>query len=167
METLSTYILQAYPNTLALFERLVPFILILVAVVVTVLVQWRHAGVQRNRLGVELFDKRYEFLQLVRNITSISLSNDARYFERIQKDYSKFVQYRLLFPNSIAKAVDRMLENCDELLISSRNVDAFGHEETPRQTAEDENDALKKQIRSQMEALQKRLEDFIRIDWKG
>jgi len=167
MENLATHILQAYPETLALLEKLIPLILILIAVIITVLIQWRQAGVQRNRLGVELFDKRYEFLQLVRNITTISLSNDARYYERIQKDYSKFVQYRLLFPDSIAKAVDRMLENCDELLISSRNVDAFGHEETPRQTAEDENETLKQQIRSQMEALQKRLEDFIRIDWKG
>jgi len=167
MESIASSLLQSYPATIQLLEKLVPVVLILIALVIVVMIQLRQARVQRNRLGVELFEKRYEFLQIIRNITSISLANDARYFERIQKEYSKFVQYRLLFPNSIAKAVDRLLANCDELLVSNRNVDAYGHEETPRKVEEAENSALKKRIRSQMDALQKRIEDFVRIDWRG
>ena len=167
MENFASSILVSYPNTFLLLEKLIPLLLIVAAFIITMMIQMRHARIQKNRLGVELFERRYEFLQIIRNITSISLANDARYFERIQKDYAKFVQYRLLFPNAIAKAVDRLLEACDELLVSNRNVDAYGHEETPRKVEEVENATLKKRIRQQLDALQKRIEDFIRIDWAG
>lgn len=148
---------------------LVPPILYIVAAVVALIVvlriQAEHRQVLRARLKLDLFEKRYEFLQMLRNITSITLGSDGRYFDKVQKDYAKFAHFKLLFPLPIARQVDRLIAMCDELFISSEGIRSMPDE--PDAAEEKEVKRLKEKIRDEMEALQERIEDFIRVDWKG
>jgi len=145
-----------------------PTLYILVAVIaliVALIIQADHRRVLRARLKLDLFEKRYEFLQVLRSITSITLGSDGRYFDKVQKDYARFAHFKLLFPASISRQVDRLIALCDELFISSEGMRSMPNESD----ASEQKDIrrLREKVRVEMETLQERIEEFIRVDWKG
>jgi hypothetical protein len=148
---------------------LVPPILYIIAAVIALIVVLRiqadHRRVLRARLKLDLFEKRYEFLQVLRNITSITLGSDGRYFDKVQKDYAKFAHFKMLFPLSISKQVDRLIALCDELFISNEGMRSMPNETDAAEQKDIKR--LREKIRDEMEALQERIEDYIRVDWNG
>jgi hypothetical protein len=148
---------------------LIPPILYIIAAVIALMVvlriQAEHRRVLTARLKLDLFEKRYEFLQMLRNITSITLGSDGRYFDKVQKDYAKFAHFKLLFPLSIARQVDRLIATCDEYFISSESMRSMPDE--PDVAERKEVKRLREKIRDEMEALQEDIEDIIRVDWNG
>jgi hypothetical protein len=147
----------------------VPPILYVIAALIALFAVLRLQGENRRvlaaRLKVDLFEKRYEFLQMLRNITTITLGSDGRYFDKVQKDYAKFAHSKLLFPVSIAKQVDRLIALCDELFISSEGMKSMPDE--PDDAEQKEVKRLRDKVRTEMESLQDKIEDFIRVDWNG
>ena len=153
------------PAWAPILPPLLYIIVALIALAVVVRSQGEHRRVLAARLKLDLFEKRYEFLQVLRSITSITLGSDGRYFDKVQKDYAKFAHFKLLFPLSIAKQVDRLIALCDELFISSEGMKSMPDE---RDDAEQKDvKRLRDKVRSEMESLQERIEDFIRVDWNG
>src|SRR5689334_22559407 len=146
---------------------LLPTIIALIALLITIRIQRGNAAVAATRLKLDLFDKRYDFLQLIRNITTISLANDERYFEKVHREYARFTQSKLLFPEAIARQVDAIIQTCDELWVSSENVKKLDSATTEGERERRNNADLRRRIREDMIALQKRVEDFIRVDWNG
>jgi hypothetical protein len=146
---------------------LLPTIIAVIALVITVTIQRGNRQLAEAKLKFDLFERRYEFLQLIRNITTISLANDDRYFERMHKEYARFTQFKLLFPKKIADEVDAVIQTCDELWISSENMRKLDTATTEGERERRHNADLRKSIRDNMVDLQKRIEDFIRIDWNG
>lgn len=153
---------------------LLPSFIALIALMITIRIQRGNAKIQRanaevaaTRLKLDLFDKRYDFLQLIRNITTISLANDERYFEKVHREYARFTQSKLLFPAAIAQQVDAIIQTCDELWVSSENVKKLDSSTTEGERERRTNAELRGRIRQDMIALQKRVEDFIRVDWNG
>lgn len=156
-------------SSLGIDPSWVPPILYLIAAVIALIVVLRIQGEQRKvlqaRLKLDLFEKRYEFLQMLRNIATITLGSEGRYFDKVQKDYAKFAHIKLLFPASIAKQVDRVIALCDELFISSEGMKSMPDERDDAEQKEVKR--LRDKVRSEMESLQEKIEDFIRVDWNG
>ena len=136
-----------------------------IALIVALIIQADHRRVLRARLKLDLFEKRYEFLQVLRSITSITLGSDGRYFDKVQKDYAKFAHFKLLFPTSISRQVDRLMALCDELFITSEGMRSMPNEEDAAEKKDIRR--LREKVRAETEALQQRIEEFIRVDWKG
>ena len=156
-------------SSLGIDPSWVPPILYIIAAVIALIVvlrmQGEHRRVLQGRLKLDLFEKRYEFLQVLRSITSITLGSEGRYFDKVQKDYAKFAHFKLLFPVSIAKQVDRLIALCDELFISSEGMKSMPEERDDAEQKEVKR--LREKVRTEMESLQERIEDFIRVDWNG
>ncbi len=113
-------------SSLGIDPSWVPPVLYILAALIALAAVLRMQGENRRvlaaRLKLDLFEKRYELLQVLRSITSITLGSDGRYFDKMQKDYAKFAHFKLLFPASISKQVDRLITLCDELFISSEGM---------------------------------------------
>jgi hypothetical protein len=137
----------------------------LIALAAVLRMQGENRRVLQARLKLDLFEKRYEFLQMLRNIATITLGSEGRYFDKVQKDYAKFAHFKLLFPASISKQVDRLIALCDELFISSEGMKSMPDE--PDDAEQKDVKRLREKVRSEMESLQEKIENFIRVDWNG
>lgn len=67
-----------------------------------------------------------------------------------------------LFPKWTSKGVERLLVDCDQLLAAHQGIGAARPAPDDAQASE-----LRAKLREQTTVLQRTIEDFIRIDWKG
>lgn len=148
-------------------QIIITTVVAVITLIATILIQTNQGRVAKNKLKLDLFDRRFEVLPLIREIANFSLGNDERYFEKITAAYQKFQQIKLLFPKQIEKEIDEFMSLCDDAWASNSRV-----RETQPGTPEgdkerDEFVAIRQNIRAKVGELMRSIEEFVRIDWEG
>jgi hypothetical protein len=148
-------------------QIVVTTVVAVITLIATIWIQTNLGRVAKNKLKLDLFDRRFEILPLIREIANFSLGNDEKYFEKISAAYQKFLQIKLLFPKKIETQIDEFMSLCDDAWTSNSRVKETSPDTSEGKKERDEFVAIRKSIRAKVGQLIGSIEEFIRIDWEG
>lgn len=137
-----------------------------VTLIATIWIQINQGRVAKNKLKLDLFDKRYELLKIITAMTKLSNRNTEDFLFEMSKECDKFREYGLLFPKIIADKVDQLVEHCYEyqgLLQETKDMrNSSEAAEANRKFRAAQNDMERRFL-----DLQKQISEFIRVEWEG
>lgn len=124
----------------------------------------------RAKLKFDLFEMRFAVFVAARALVAKHLSKDEHAREDIKKEYDILEQNKLLFRSEIAEEVDRLIKLCRDYGYLRDDIREF--EGTSAQleiirAKKVERVRQREELGRQAVGILKKIEDFIRIDWRG
>ena len=154
------------PPFMKVIQAIGPTFVAVVVGLIAAYVAYRQWETAKNRLKLDLFEKRYELLNVINSIIRLANKDTENFLFEMSEEQKKIRQYALLFPKEISDKVDALVETCYEFqgLLQDRK-DMRGTPEIAQANKNFRESQAK--LERRFVAFQTEIADFIRVEWRA
>jgi hypothetical protein len=172
MEHVATYVISEFPNTIRIFEKFVPALIALLALIITAWIQIGLVRTSKAKLKLDLFDRRiglFEVLDEINRAYAAAKGNEwvGEYLSKMQEATGKLQRFRLLFPPEIGLRVDEIVDAWHDFTTLKAEGESIKKPSPEWSKHVQELRVLWEKIGGKNKTLRADIENVIRVKWEG